>query len=54
VITAGKAYIVPVKLNGIGALRATVINPCTTAQDLDAVLEEIRKCGCLIRDESIS
>jgi L-2,4-diaminobutyrate decarboxylase len=43
VITSGKAYIVPIKLDGIGALRATVINPCTTSDDLDQVLEAIRK-----------
>ncbi len=41
-ITSGKAYTVPIKLDGIGALRATVINPCTTEADVDAVLDEIR------------
>lgn len=45
VITRGKAYIVPVKIDGVGALRATLINPCTTGEDLDVVLDEIRACG---------
>lgn len=45
VITSGKAYIVPIKLDGIGALRATVINPCTTCEDLDHVLDVIRECA---------
>ncbi len=42
VITSGKAYIVPIKLDGIGALRATLINPCTTEGDIDDVLNVIR------------
>lgn len=42
VIQSGKAYIVPIKLNGVGALRATMIHPCTTSEDIDAVLETIR------------
>ena len=45
VITSGRAYIVPIKINGVGALRATVINPCTTEADLAEVLSEIRRCG---------
>ena len=43
VITSGEAYIVPIKLDGVGALRATVINPCTTESDLDDVLEAVRR-----------
>lgn len=45
VITHGKAYIVPSKLDGRGALRATIMNPCTTGDDLDDILEAIRECG---------
>lgn len=45
VITSGKAYIVPIKLDGYGALRVTLINPCTTGDDMDAVLTAIRECG---------
>lgn len=42
VIQSGKAYIVPIKLNGVGALRATMIHPCTTSPDIDAVMQSIR------------
>ncbi len=49
VIQSGKAYIVPIKLNGIGALRATVINPCTTSEDLDSVLDAIREVAATIK-----
>lgn len=45
VITSGSAYIVPVELDGVGALRCTLINPCTTEADLDAVLQAIRDCA---------
>ena len=45
VITNGNAYIVPIKIEGVGALRATVINPCTTENDLVEVLSETRRCG---------
>ena len=45
VIHGGSAYIVPIKLEGVGALRATVINPCTTPDDLDAMLDAVRCAG---------
>ena len=45
VITSGRAYIVPVKMDGVGALRATLINPCTTGTDLDEVMNAIRHCA---------
>ncbi len=45
VVTDGLAYIVPIKLDGVGALRATLMNPCTNRSDLDYLLEEIRRCG---------
>lgn len=45
VITSGEAYIVPIVLDGYGALRVTLINPCTTSDDMDAVLTVIRECG---------
>lgn len=44
-IRSGKAYVVPIKLDGIGALRATLINPCTTKQDILDVLDAIRRAG---------
>jgi L-2,4-diaminobutyrate decarboxylase len=43
VITSGDAYLVPIRLDGCGALRATVINPLTTDSDLRAILDIIRK-----------
>ncbi len=43
VITSGRAYIVPVKIDGQGALCATLINPCTTGGDLDEILDAIRR-----------
>ena len=43
VITSGDAYLVPIQLDGVGALRATLINPLTTRQDLVQILEIIRK-----------
>lgn len=45
VVTEGNAYIVPIKLNGSGALRTTFMNPTTTADDMDVVLDEIRRVG---------
>lgn len=45
VIHSGTTYIVPIKLEGVGALRATVINPCTTPADLDTMLEAVRHAG---------
>ena len=45
VIQSGEAYIVPIKLDGIGALRATMMNPCTTSGDIDAVMATIRKAA---------
>jgi len=53
VITSGNAYIVPIKIEGIGALRATAINPCTTETDLAEVLFEIRRCGDVVLHSSI-
>ena len=50
VIQGGEAYIVPIKLDGFGALRATVIHPCTTEADIDVVFSAIRKAGDSLRD----
>ena len=44
-IQSGQAYIVPIKLDGVGALRATLINPLTTEQDVADVLDAIRSVG---------
>lgn len=45
VIESGDFYLVPVKLDGIGALRVTLINPLTTTQDLHDLLDTLRRHG---------
>lgn len=42
-ITSGHAYIVPIKIHGVGALRATVINPSTREEDFQVLLDHIRQ-----------
>ena len=45
-IESGKFYIAQTRLDGVPALRCTVMNPLTTPQDLDELLEnlaELRK-----------
>ena len=45
VIESGSFYIVSTQIDGVGALRVTIINPLTTADDLDALLQTIREAG---------
>lgn len=45
IIESGSFYLVQTNLNGAAALRVTIINPLTTAEDLRALLEEIRTVG---------
>jgi L-2,4-diaminobutyrate decarboxylase len=45
VIESGDFYLVPVKLDGIGALRVTLINPLTKVQDLRDLLDTLRRHG---------
>jgi L-2,4-diaminobutyrate decarboxylase len=45
VIESGEFYIVSTKLDGLGALRVTIINPLTTAAHLDLLLETLRRTG---------
>ena len=45
VIESGKFYIVQTNLGGCGALRVTIINPLTTADDLDELLSTLREVG---------
>ena len=45
VIESGEFYLVATKLNGVDALRVTLINPLTTAEHLDQLLETLRKHG---------
>ena len=50
VIESGEFYLVPTKDNGIGALRVTLINPLTTDEHLDALMEALRKYGKKLLD----
>ena len=45
VIESGRFYIVSTQIDGVGALRVTLINPLTTAGDLDELMETIREAG---------
>ena len=45
VARAGRFYLVPTSKDGVPALRCTLINPLTTAGDLDDLLEELRSQG---------
>ena len=42
-IESGEFYIVSTKLDGVGALRVTIINPLTTPDHLDALLDALRR-----------
>ncbi|MCU0960381.1 MAG: aminotransferase class I/II-fold pyridoxal phosphate-dependent enzyme [Pirellulaceae bacterium] len=44
-IESGEFYIVSTKIDGVGALRATIINPLTTPDHLDHLLAAIRRHG---------
>jgi L-2,4-diaminobutyrate decarboxylase len=52
VIESGEFYIVSTKLDGIGALRVTIINPLTTADHLDQLLDSLRRHGRAILQQS--
>jgi L-2,4-diaminobutyrate decarboxylase len=45
IVMSGDAYLVPIKIEGVGALRTTVINPLTDESDLRALLEIVRRHG---------
>lgn len=45
VIESGRFYIVSTQIDGVGALRVTIINPLTTPADLDDLLETIRQAA---------
>jgi L-2,4-diaminobutyrate decarboxylase len=51
IVESGEFYIVSTKFDGVGALRVTIINPLTTPQHLDRLLDAVREAGKqLIRD----
>lgn len=45
VIQSGEFYIVSTKVDGVGALRVTIINPLTTPEHLDRLLSSLRRHG---------
>lgn len=44
-IESGEFYIVSTKIDGVGALRVTIINPLTDSHHLDQLLEALRRRG---------
>ena len=44
-IESGEFYIVSTNLDGVGALRVTIINPLTNESHLDQLLESLREKG---------
>jgi L-2,4-diaminobutyrate decarboxylase len=53
IIESGEFYIVSTRLDGIGALRVTIINPLTTPEHLDRLLDAIREAGKQILKEHV-
>jgi L-2,4-diaminobutyrate decarboxylase len=45
VVRSGEFYLVPTMKDGIGALRATIINPLTTPEHLDRLMDTLRQRG---------
>jgi L-2,4-diaminobutyrate decarboxylase len=45
VIQSGKFYLVHCVIDGVAALRTTLINPLTTADDLDQLIDTLRQFG---------
>jgi L-2,4-diaminobutyrate decarboxylase len=45
IIESGQFYLVQTEADGVGALRVTLINPLTTAADLDGLMEALRDQG---------
>lgn len=52
IIESGEFYIVSTRLDGVGALRVTIINPLTTPNHLDRLLDAIREAGKSILDDT--
>ncbi len=47
IIESGRFYIVSTQIDGVGTLRVTIINPLTTEEHLDELLETIREAGSM-------
>jgi len=50
IVRSGKFYIVPTRKDDIGALRTTIINPLTTPDHLDQLLDTLRQEGRRLLD----
>ena len=50
IIESGEFYLVPTQADGVGALRVTLINPLTTPDDLDDLLDTLRHHGRILLD----
>ncbi len=50
-IESGEFYIVSTNLDGVGALRVTIINPLTSESHLDQLLESLREKGRQLLEE---
>ncbi|MEE8450323.1 MAG: pyridoxal-dependent decarboxylase [Thermoguttaceae bacterium] len=48
IIQSGEFYIVPTQRDGIGALRTVIINPLTTPEHLDVLMETLREKGRML------
>ncbi len=54
IIRSGEFYIVPTERDGIGALRVTIINPLTTPDHLDRLMDALREKGRELLRKEIS
>jgi L-2,4-diaminobutyrate decarboxylase len=52
VLESGEFHIVSTRLDGVGALRVTIINPLTRPEHLDRLLDAIREAGCRILQDT--
>ena len=50
IVRSGRFYIVPTTNRGVAALRATIINPLTTADHLDELIDALRETGRRLLD----
>ena len=51
IIESGEFYIVPTKKDGVGALRVAIINPLTTLDHLDLLMDTLREKGQSLLEE---
>jgi L-2,4-diaminobutyrate decarboxylase len=52
IIESGSFYLVQTTLDGAGALRAVLMNPLTTVEELKALMEEIRRVGAAVSSKA--